>query len=281
MLKSFKDICKELSKRMGVEPVDGSVGYRGFSRLDGLLGINNGKGNLVAVAARPGMGKNLFGVDVMLGGGRDSRFSEGRMVIFSGGMNAEQYGDVMLRKLCGVESELIKAYKDVLAGLERCAATALGYMSSLQLYVDDEKDLTLPHVEQTLSSLGEVSLVLVESDVISPFKASETDEAQVLEKWRGLWHIARKYNATVIALTGAKRALEGRRDKRPRMGDIREACGVRKYCDSAVLLYREAYYSMEKDAVDDGSAELIVAKNRHGVKKSLRAHFDVRTLRFT
>ena len=57
------------------------------------------------------------------------------------------------------------------------------------------------------------------------------------------------------------RGVEGREDKRPNMGDLRDSGNIEQDADVIIMLYREAYY-LERKEPPAGSAEYLVWSDR-------------------
>lgn len=83
--------------------------------------------------------------------------------------------------------------------------------------------------------------------------------------------LARKYKAAVIVTSQLARKLERRKDKHPRISDLRIENLTADDYDQALLIYREAYYDL--DAPRD-SAELTVVAPRKDVKETVMLHWN-------
>jgi replicative DNA helicase len=78
---------------------------------------------------------------------------------------------------------------------------------------------------------------------------------------RALKNLARDLDIPVIALAQVSRAVEGRANQMPRMGDLSDSSEIEKEADEVLMIYREGYY--DQNAPQD-QARIIVEKNRHG-----------------
>ena len=75
----------------------------------------------------------------------------------------------------------------------------------------------------------------------------------------------------MIAISQLSRAVESRQDHRPQLSDLRESGAIEQDADVVVLLLREEYYNPSPD--NQGTAEVIIAKQRNGPVGSLKLTF--------
>ena len=93
------------------------------------------------------------------------------------------------------------------------------------------------------------------------FRNQENRQLEVSEISRLLKTLARELNIPILCLSQLSRKVEERAGHRPMMSDLRESGSLEQDSDLVMFLLRREYY----DPYDKpGTAELIVAKNRHG-----------------
>ena len=107
---------------------------------------------------------------------------------------------------------------------------------------------------------------------------------EISEITRSLKIMAKELNIPVVTLAQLARAGEKRQEHRPVLSDLRDSGSIEQDADIVLFLYRDAYYANEKaspEDVDKNSAEVIVAKNRHGDLRSVPLHWQGEFMRFT
>jgi replicative DNA helicase len=97
-------------------------------------------------------------------------------------------------------------------------------------------------------------------------------EQEIADISRTLKAIAKELNIAVIAMAQLNREAERRVTHRPVMSDLRESGSVEQDADVIMLIHREDYYKPMNER--DNTAEIIIAKNRHGSDGCVKLHWD-------
>jgi len=232
----------------------------GFHELDRqLTGLN--KSDLILVAARPGMGKTAFALNLALNG---AKASQKDVVVFQLEMSKDQLASRFLSSQAMVDSQKLKT-----GALDdddwMKIARASNVLSKLRIYVDDNPSITVAEIKAKCRRLGD-GLGMVVIDYIqlmqSGGKRNDNRVQEVAEISRGLKIMAKELNVPVVCLSQLSRAAENRADKRPMLSDLRESGAIEQDADIVMFIYRDDYYDAESE--DKNIAEIIISKNRHG-----------------
>ena len=232
----------------------------GFRDLDvALTGLN--QSDLILVAARPGMGKTAFALNIALNAAKAS----GKAVaVFQLEMSKDQLAARFLASEALLDSQKLKTgnlNQDDWIKIAR----ATSVLAKTHLFVDDNPAITVAEIKAKCRRLGD-SLGLIVIDYIQLMQTggrrSENRVQEVAEISRGLKIMAKELNVPVVCLSQLSRAAEQRADKRPMLSDLRESGAIEQDADIVMFIYRDDYYDAESD--DKNVAEIILAKNRHG-----------------
>jgi replicative DNA helicase len=121
----------------------------------------------------------------------------------------------------------------------------------------------------------EVGLDLVVVDylqLMSSSNRSDNREREISEISMGLKALAKELNVPVIALAQLNRGPDARPDKRPKISDLRESGSLEQDADMILFIYRDEYYNPASE--DQGVAELLISKNRHGSLTTIKLAFQ-------
>lgn len=254
--------------------------------------ITNGfqRGDLIILAARPAMGKTAFALNIAL---NSSFYNSGAIAIFSLEMPAEQLMKRILSAKSSVEGNKLRSGFLSNDEFNRINEAANELMAG-KLFVDDSSNIKIADIFSKCRKLkSEHGLDLVVIDYLqlisgSGKRGSDNRQQEISDISRSLKMLAREMECPVIALSQLSRSVESRPDKHPMLSDLRESGAIEQDADIVMFLYREEYYSKEKDAdKKDPSAtektDVDIAKHRNGAtakielafQKSISAFFNI------
>ncbi len=252
------------------------VGARtGFTLLDSITsGLN--KSDLIIIAARPGMGKTSFAMNIAT---NVARRAEKDVVTFNLEMSKEQLATRILSTEALVDSNSLRNGR--ISGDDWVRlATSAGYLSTLPLYIDDTASMTVQQMKAKLRRVKNLGLVIIDYlQLMESTSRSDNRVVVISEITRQLKVMAKELNVPVILLSQLSRGVENRTDKRPLLSDLRESGSIEQDADIVLFLYRDAYYN--KESPRQNISECIVAKNRHGETGTVELIWDGQYTRFS
>lgn len=304
-IKGAFEILGEAARRGG-----GITGIEtGYTELDKqTAGLH--PGDLLIVAARPGMGKTSFVLNLATNVARPKRVEvnaeneayfdaaveePGYGCLFcSLEMPREQLASRMLASEARVDMSRIRSGKLQRDDWNKLTESA-SRLGRLPLWLDDTPALTLLDLRAKIRRLqaelkrgegstnGTKGLGLVCIDYLQLMqgrKDAGSREQEISELSRGLKQLAKEMKIAVIALSQLNRGVETRtsKDKRPQLSDLRESGAIEQDADTIMFIYRDEYYF--KDSPDKGIAELIIAKQRNGPTGKVMTKFTGEYTRF-
>ena len=261
-----------------VRPV--STGIGDLDRV--ITGLN--RSDLIILAARPGMGKTSFALNIARNVACKSKKA---VAFFSLEMSKEQIASRLLSSEALVGGTKLRTGKLTDEEWQRLVP-ASDILKNANLYIDDTPGITITEMKSRLRRLREVDLVVVDYlQLMSSTRRIDSRVNEISEITRSLKIMAKELNVPVITLSQLSRASEQRPDHRPQLSDLRDSGSIEQDADIVLFLYREGYYDKNGDdnaaapAVDMNSGECIVAKNRHGEMNTVKLHWQGEFMRFT
>ncbi|MGI6031212.1 MAG: replicative DNA helicase [Eubacteriales bacterium] len=230
----------------------------GFRDLDSLIvGLN--KSDLCLLAARPGMGKTSFALNIA----QNVALRTGKSVaIFSLEMSKEQLVNRMLSSEAMVDSYKLRTGELDDEDWTKLARAA-GLLSTANIYLDDTSGINALEMKAKCRRIKDLGMVVIDYlQLMQGSRHTDNRVAEVSEISRSLKIMAKELNVPVICLSQLSRGPESRTDKRPMLSDLRESGSIEQDADIVIFLYREDYY--DKETEKRNVAECIVSKNRHG-----------------
>ncbi len=275
------DAFEELQK-MALQENKISGVASGFKDVDDLFHGFRG-GDLVILAARPGVGKTAFALNLAT-----SAAKLGATVAFlSLEMSASQLVQRVLASEARVSLSKLRAGQvqeaDWAAIIE-----ASSTLSNLKIQFDDTPALSILELRAKARRElrdAEKGLIIVDYlQLMQPPQARRDGNraVEVAEISRGLKVLAKEMDMPVIALSQLSRAVEMRGKKRPMLSDLRESGAIEQDADIVMFIDRsmDEMEAESDDRPDMGTAELIVAKHRNGPTRDITLAFNAEYTRF-
>lgn len=247
----------------------------GYSALDSYTtGLN--KSDLILIAARPGMGKTAFALNIAANVGVRSKKP---VAVFSLEMSKEQLAQRLLSSEALVESQKLRIGNLTDQDWVNISQ-ATGTLAASPIYIDDSAGITVAEIKAKLRRIKDLGLVVIDYlQLMTGNKRTESRVQEVSEITRNLKIMAKELNVPVITLSQLSRGTEGRADHKPMLSDLRESGSIEQDADIVMFLYREAYYNEQSD--DQSQAKCIIAKNRHGSTGTIDLYWDGQYTRFS
>jgi replicative DNA helicase len=249
----------------------------GFADLDDLTnGLHPGQ--LVIVAARPGIGKSTLALDLA----RAASIKNGLgSVIFSLEMSQLEITMRLLSAEAGVPLSHIRGGRMNDQDWNRVSAK-MGQVSEAPMFIDDSPNMTMMEIRakaRRLKQRHDLRLIVIDYlQLMTSGKKVESRQVEVSEFSRQLKLLAKELDVPVIALSQLNRGPEQRNDKRPMLSDLRESGSLEQDADLVILLNRPDLY--DKDSERAGEADFDVAKHRNGPTKTITVAFQGHYSRF-
>jgi replicative DNA helicase len=250
----------------------------GFADLDELTnGLHPGQ--MVIVAARPGLGKSTLGLDLA----RAASIKHGlTSAIFSLEMSQIEIVMRLLSAEASIPLNHIRNGKMNDDDWQRMAKK-MGEVAEAPLFIDDSPNLTMMEIRakaRRLRQRHELKIIIIDYlQLLTSGKKVESRQVEVSEFSRQLKLLAKELEVPVIALAQLNRGPETRGgDKKPMLSDLRESGSLEQDADMVILLNRPDIYDKESERA--GEADFDVAKHRNGPTKTITVAFQGHYSRF-
>ena len=265
LVQAFKSVNDAMTSQGGLTGIPS-----GFADLDRLTsGFEPGQ--LIILAARPGMGKTSFALNLAHNVAQKTDLA---VAVFSLEMSEK---DLALRMLCA-DAEV--SLQDVRSGnlREQDFAKLLESMRKLNntgIYIDDSGSASVPEIRarcMRLSAQKKLGLVVIDYlQLMTSTTRADNRQQEVSALTRGLKLLARDIEAPIVLLSQLNRAVETRAVKRPMLADLRESGSIEQDADIVIMLAHNRDLKRSDSDLDDDEDDLpenaafaIVAKNRNG-----------------
>jgi replicative DNA helicase len=231
-------------------------------------------GNFIIVAARPGMGKTSFALNMAVAAAREAS----QPIAF---FSLEMSNNELLQRLICSDARL--SMHDLRRGNIKehqweDISRAMGVLNELPIYLDDTGALTVSEVRtrsrRLKSKYGLAAIFIDYLQLLRPGALSRNANRneELSEICRTLKVTAKDLDVPIIACAQLNRGVETRNDKRPMLADLRDSGSLEQESDIVAFLYRDGYYNPE--GPDPSVTEFIIAKHRNGPTGTVKLRFE-------
>ncbi|MBO9123351.1 MULTISPECIES: replicative DNA helicase [unclassified Rhizobium] len=281
----------------------------GIMSLDGKMGGLQ-RSDLIVLAGRPGMGKTSLATNIaynIAAAYEGEVQSDGSMKAKQGGvvgfysleMSSEQLATRIISEQTEVSSSKIRRGDINDADFEKLVACSM-MMQKVPLYIDQTGGISIAQLSARARRLkrqrGLDCLVVDYIQLMTGAGKGDNRVQEITQITTGLKALGKELNVPIIALSQLSRQVESREDKRPQLSDLRESGSIEQDADVVLFVFREEYYvkNLEPRDIHDpkypewealfdkvkGTADVIIAKQRHGPTGTVKLAFQSEFTRF-
>ena len=285
-------------KATGKDPAALTGLSTGFPSIDRMTGGLKG-GQLIIIAARPAMGKSVFGMNIVRNICRLPEFCEPEQpekpatapapqpdgdvlsalaalveshrktgkwcAVFSLEMDSEQVATRLLAAEANINVSALSKGDITREETPRLIAGASA-LSRCHAVIDDTASLSLPALKSRIRRIANernVGCILVDYLGLIDAGTGDSNMAYAIGRIsRALKVLAKEMDIPVLLLVQLSRKVEEREDHHPQLADLRDSGSIEQDADVVMMIYREEVYKPE--ANNHGKAEILLRKVRQG-----------------
>lgn len=255
----------------------------GFYELDQVTtGLHAGE--MVILAARPGMGKTALALNIATHAGMNT---DKAIAVFNMEMPAEQLVNRMISSVGGIDSKKLQT-GNLLHNDWKRYNEAISQLGDTNIYIEDYSGITIQEIRAKCRRLAntEKGLGLVVIDylqlITSTGRKGDSRQQEVSDISRSIKTMAMELKVPVIALAQLSRNAEKRENNIPMLADLRESGSIEQDADIVMFINRKDYYQEKKDisASQNVPCDIIIAKHRKGATGKFQLLFELNMSNF-
>jgi replicative DNA helicase len=247
----------------------------GFTKLDQITAGFQPE-NLIVVAARPGVGKTSWALNVASHAAITHKIP---VFIFSLEMSKHELIERLLAGEARIDSNRMRRGLIEYSEWKNKIYPAGDRIRQAPILIDDSPAVNIlelrakarrfrsdPHFFPPRKD-GPPPLGLVVIDYLQLAsglggRRDDSREREIAEISRGLKALSKELHLPIIAVSQLNRSVEKREDKTPQLSDLRESGAIEQDADIILFIHRDEMYN--SDAAGRGKALLKIGKNRAG-----------------
>lgn len=229
--------------------------------------------DLIVIAARPGIGKTGFALNLL-----EDLSNSYKCLYFNMEMTEQQ----IYRRLVAINSSISMKYHSNGASeyqtektKESCNAIS---KKKLEIITGSQNIRTI-RSKVIREAAEEHTIVFIDYiGLINDIERGRSSYERITDIMKELRRISLDYNCTIFVLSQVNRNSEREKDKTPKISDLKESGELEQSATTVILLHDENYYKAFEDRNSD--IQLIIGKNRNGQKGLIDFTYDQSNQRF-
>lgn len=239
------------------EPLKTGIGT--FDNIYG--GLNNG--NLVILAARPGVGKTSFALNIGYNVATSQRYAPKKSVVFfSLEMSNEEIARRLISIALRIDSEKLRLGKISEREWEEMYDFRRNTLAGSNLVCCENSAITVAEMKGKLRSVKNLGLVIIDYLQLMGSGNNPNRVQEISDLTRSLKLMAKELGVPLLLLSQLSRAVTKREDPTPQLADLRDSGSIEQ--DADVVIFLDRPETRSPDAKRRGVCDVFVQKNRHG-----------------
>ena len=247
----------------------------GFHKLDEITAGFQPE-NLIIVAARPGVGKTSWALNVASHAALTHKLP---VFVFSLEMSKSELIERLLAGEARIDSNRMRRGKIEYSEWKNKIYPAAERIRQAPILIDDSPAVNIlelrakarrfrsdprffPPQKEGPPPLGLVVIDYLQLASGLGGRKDDSREREIAEISRGLKALSKELHLPIIAVSQLNRSVEKREDKTPQLSDLRESGAIEQDADIILFIHRDEMYNA--DAGGRGKALLKIGKNRAG-----------------
>jgi len=248
----------------------------GFTKLDEITAGLQPE-NLIIVAARPGVGKTSWALNVASYAALNHQIP---VFVFSLEMSKHELIERLLAGEARIDSNRMRRGMIEYSEWKNKIYPAGNRISQAPILIDDSPGVNIlelrakarrfrsdprffpPQKDTTHPPLGLIVIDYLQLAHGLGGRREDSREREIADISRGLKALAKELHVPIIAVSQLNRSVEKREDKTPQLSDLRESGAIEQDADIILFIHRDEMYNA--DPAGRGKALLKIGKNRAG-----------------
>ena len=258
------DQAEELAKRGGITGVPS-----GFRDLDWYT-CGWQPGDLIILAARPGMGKTAFAINA-IHHAASKGFKAGFLSLE---MVRQQVGNRFLSIASNINALKFRSGRFLPNDWEKMVDAA-EVLSKHGVWIDDNPRASYQDVHskaKILLNRHNANALWIDYLGFLDGDKDQNKVAEIQSITRALKQTAKEFRIPIVLICQLSRECEKRPNKRPILSDLRDSGAIEQDADAVLFLYRDDYY--KPDSKDNGIVEVSISKQRNGPTGTIKLQWQ-------